>query len=68
MRLRTVYKRFVSIDAIGLCYDSPMKKKALPIQLDETEREKIEALAAEWGISLSGVIRRLIREYKNDKP
>ncbi len=45
-----------------------MRKKALPIQLDETEREKIEALAAEWGISLSGVIRRLIREYRNDKP
>jgi hypothetical protein len=44
-----------------------MKKKALPIQLDEIEREKIEALAVEWGISLSGVIRRLIREYRNDK-
>jgi hypothetical protein len=45
-----------------------MKKKALPVQLDETERSKIEALATEWGISLSGVIRRLIREYNNDKP
>jgi hypothetical protein len=43
-----------------------MKKKALPIQLDEVEREKLEVLASKWGLSLSGVVRRLIREYKDD--
>ena len=41
-----------------------MKKKSLPIQLDDTERTKIEHLATNWGVSLSGAIRRLIREYK----
>jgi hypothetical protein len=39
-----------------------MKKKPLPIQLDALERLKLEALAASWGLSLSGAIRRLIRE------
>ncbi|MGB3639076.1 MAG: ribbon-helix-helix protein, CopG family [Rivularia sp. (in: cyanobacteria)] len=42
-----------------------MKKKALPIQLDEVERQKLEALAFKWGMSMSGVVRRLIREYKD---
>lgn len=42
-----------------------MKKKALPIQLDEVERQKLEALASKWGMSMSGVVRRLIREYKD---
>jgi hypothetical protein len=43
-----------------------MKKKALPVQLDDIEREKIERLAEVWGLSLSGVIRRLIREYQEN--
>jgi len=42
-----------------------MSKKALQIQLDEIEREKLEALASRWGLSLAGVIRRLIREFEN---
>ncbi|AFZ01109.1 plasmid copy-number control protein [Calothrix sp. PCC 6303] len=42
-----------------------MKKKAMPIQLDEIERQKLEALASKWGLSLSGVVRRLIREYSD---
>jgi hypothetical protein len=42
-----------------------MKKKAMPIQLDETERQKLEVLAFKWGLSLSGVVRRLIRESKD---
>ncbi len=42
-----------------------MKKKSLPIQLDEVERQKLEALASKWGMSMSGVVRRLIREYKD---
>lgn len=41
-----------------------MKKKSLPIQLDLIERTKVEKLSSEWGISLSAVIRRLVREYK----
>ncbi len=42
-----------------------MKKKALPVQLDDIEREKIERLAVVWGLSLAGVIRRLIREKED---
>jgi hypothetical protein len=41
-----------------------MKKKTLPIQLDNAERQKIEQLAIDWGTSLSATIRRIIREYK----
>ncbi|WP_158333140.1 ribbon-helix-helix protein, CopG family [Calothrix sp. PCC 6303] len=37
----------------------------MPIQLDEIERQKLEALASKWGLSLSGVVRRLIREYSD---
>jgi hypothetical protein len=43
-----------------------MKKKPLLIQLDETDREKIERLAALWGLSLAGTMRRLVKEYKED--
>ena len=35
-------------------------------QFDQIERQKIEQLAAKWGISLSGTIRRIVREYKED--
>jgi hypothetical protein len=42
-----------------------MKKKSLPAQFDEVERQKIEQLAAKWGISLSGAIRRIVREYQD---
>lgn len=41
-----------------------MKKKSLPAQFDEVERQKLEQLADKWGISLSGTIRRIVREYK----
>jgi hypothetical protein len=40
-----------------------MKKKPLPAQFDEVERQKLERLAAQWGISLSGTIRRIVREH-----
>ena len=43
------------------------KKKPLMIQIDDVERMKIELLADKWGSSLSGVIRRLIREYEVKK-
>jgi hypothetical protein len=42
-----------------------MKKKSLPAQFDEVERQKIEQLSEKWGISLSGTIRRIVREYKD---
>jgi hypothetical protein len=42
-----------------------MKKKALLVQLDDIDRKKLEALASKWGVSLSGAIRRLIREFDN---
>lgn len=51
----------------SIYYHNDMKKKALPVQLDDIERQKIEALASKWGISLSGVIRRLIREYEDNE-
>jgi hypothetical protein len=44
---------------------SPFKKKSLPAQFDEVERQKIEQLAVKWGISLSGAIRRIVREYQD---
>ncbi len=39
-----------------------MVKKSTPVYLDEYERSILEALAKKWGLSYSGVIRRLIRE------
>lgn len=45
-----------------------MTKQALPVQLDPEDRRKIERLRSHWGLSLAGVIRRLIREYKLEKP
>jgi len=44
-----------------------MSKQALQIQIDRIEREKLEALASKWGLSLAGVIRRLIREFEYGK-
>lgn len=43
-----------------------MKKKSLPAQFDEVERQKLEQLAVKWGISLSGTIRRIVREYQEN--
>lgn len=41
------------------------KKKALPVYLDDLEKQKLQKLANEWGISLSGAVKRLIREFSN---
>jgi macrodomain Ter protein organizer (MatP/YcbG family) len=38
------------------------KKHSVPAYLDELEFEKLTSLADKWGCSLSGAIRRLIRE------
>ncbi len=43
-----------------------MSKKSLPVYLDEFERQKLEKIAASWGVSLSAAVKRLIREYKID--
>ena len=43
-----------------------MTKKRMMIQVDELERTKIEQLADKWGLSFSGVLRRLVREYDFD--
>jgi hypothetical protein len=40
------------------------KKSRLNVTLDETEREKLEKLAAEGGLSLSRTIAQLIRKAK----
>jgi len=42
-----------------------MSKKPLHIQIDDIERKKLEALASKWGLSLAGVVRRLVREFKD---
>mgnify|MGYP003337115507 CR=1 FL=1 len=49
-----------------LRYAINMTKKRMMIQVDEFERKKIEQLAVELGMSFSGVVRRIIREYKVD--
>jgi antitoxin component of RelBE/YafQ-DinJ toxin-antitoxin module len=38
--------------------------KVYPVQvrLDQYERERLEAIAAAWGVTLSVALRRLIRE------
>ncbi|QSJ19653.1 ribbon-helix-helix protein, CopG family [Nostoc sp. UHCC 0702] len=39
-----------------------MKKKSLPVYLDDFEKEKLKKIADNWGVSLSSAIKRLIRE------
>ncbi|WP_414623138.1 ribbon-helix-helix domain-containing protein [Calothrix sp. CCY 0018] len=41
-----------------------MKKKQTPVYLDSHEKEKLTKLAADWGVSQSAAMKRLIREYK----
>jgi len=38
------------------------KDKSLPVDLDDTEKEKLRQLAIKWGVSLSGAIKKLIKE------
>jgi hypothetical protein len=42
------------------------KKHPVPAYLDDIELKKLEAIATNWGCSMSAVIKRLIREYKQD--
>jgi len=39
-----------------------VRKKQLPVYLDDVEREILEKLASKWGLSFSGVLKRLLRE------
>ena len=39
-------------------------RQPIIVRLDNAERAKLEALAAAWGLSLAGAMRRLIREKK----
>jgi hypothetical protein len=41
-----------------------MAKKHQAAYLDEVETEKLSRIAEYWGTSLSGAIKRLIREFK----
>jgi hypothetical protein len=41
---------------------STPEKRPIPVLLDSYERERLEKLAAQWGVSLAGAVRRLIRE------
>lgn len=38
------------------------KDKPLVVRLDATERARLEQIAAGWGTTLAGAVRRLIRE------
>ena len=40
----------------------PTKKHPVPAYLDDYEFERLVKIAAKWGCSLSGAIKRLIRE------
>ena len=40
------------------------KKHPVPAYLDEIEFEMLTKIATAWGLSLSGAIKRLIREKK----
>ena len=42
------------------------KKHPVPAYLDDVELKKLEAIAANWGCSMSAAIKRLIRECKED--
>jgi hypothetical protein len=41
------------------------KKSTVHAYLDEIELKKLNILAEKWGISYSGVLRRLLRESKD---
>jgi macrodomain Ter protein organizer (MatP/YcbG family) len=45
----------------------PKKKSRLNVSLDDLEREKLEKLAEEAGLSLSRTIAQLIRKAKVNK-
>ncbi len=40
------------------------KKKGSMIYLSEEDKRKLESIAANWGVSQSSAMQRLIREFK----
>lgn len=42
------------------------EKRAVPAYLDKVGSEKLEAIAANWGCSMSAAINRLIRDYNTE--
>ncbi|KAF3889329.1 MULTISPECIES: histone H1 [Nostocales] len=38
------------------------ENKSLPVDLDDTEKEKLRQIAMKWGVSLSAAIKKLIKE------
>jgi hypothetical protein len=40
------------------------RKKGTVIYLSEEDKARLESIAANWGISQSSAVQRLVREYK----
>ncbi len=40
------------------------RKKGTMVYLSEEDKNRLEKIAANWGVSQSSAIQRLIREYK----
>jgi hypothetical protein len=40
------------------------RKKGSMVYLSEKDKEKLESIAQNWGVSQSSAIQRLIKEYK----
>jgi hypothetical protein len=40
------------------------RKKGSMVYLSEKDKEKLESIALNWGVSQSSAIQRLIKEYK----
>lgn len=43
-----------------------MRKVPTTIQLDQGDRDRLERLMAQWHLSLSGAVRKLIQDYPED--
>ena len=56
------------VNDIGETYKGAAKEHRLLVRLDSEERERLEKIAARWGVPLAGAIRRLIREEDGDEP
>ena len=42
-----------------------IKNNRVQISLSDYERKRLERLASNWGVSLAGAVRRLIREAED---
>lgn len=62
----STFDTILSVSDIGGTYKKHAKKHRLLVRMDREERERLEELAAHWGVPLAGAIRRLIREERGD--